>query len=398
MALTQRYLTSLDALRPGVSWMPAHHAVDNASQRIVDGDYSLLFAGEPTTENGLMIIDRSALVTAPWGKAIIQSNLDMIFGDTPMVTSDDAKITSWLQVNMPPLLLQLELAVADMGVTGQATLLSEGGQIRAVSSTYHQEVIDPGDASRRVGDVLAYPYSTDPEQPDVPNRLRVTRIPLRGQATVAEYKFSTGTVGDLLSGPDNVPIEGLYTIRGASLIDGLGPILREVFLRASAASRTINLHQNPALQGPHTSPLSDDDAFDPKSMFLPINEGDPPYSYLQWDSRLQAAQEQARMQLQTLALLTAPGALSLSGQGESGESRKMLLAAAELRTKRTRRAIETALIMAIPVAADAPGTVTISWPELTFTSWIDRADAASKLALAQVVTPEQAAIDLGLRN
>ena len=104
------------------------------------------------------------------------------------------------------------------------------------------------------------------------------------------------------------------------------------------------------------------------------------------------------MQLQVMALLTAPGALSLSSGGESGESRKMLLAAAELRTKRTRRAIETALIMAVPVAADAPGSITISWPELTFTSWIDRADAASKLALAEVVTPEQAAIDLGLRE
>ena len=73
-----------------------------------------------------------------------------------------------------------------------------------------------------------------------------------------------------------MPIDGLYTIRGASLIDGLGPSLREIFLRASAASRVINLHSNPALQGPHTSPLADDDAFDPRSMFLPINEGDPP--------------------------------------------------------------------------------------------------------------------------
>ena len=98
---------SLDALRPGVQWMPAHHAVDDANQRIARGDYTLLFAGEATTENGYLIIDRAALVTAPWGKAIIQSNLDMIFGDTPMVTSDDATITAWLAANMAPLLLQL---------------------------------------------------------------------------------------------------------------------------------------------------------------------------------------------------------------------------------------------------------------------------------------------------
>ena len=401
MALTARYLTRMDALESGAQWNPAHHASDAATRRLVAGDFAGLFTGEANDSNGLAVIDRNAAITLPWPRAIVDSWQDLLWGDAPAITSSTPAIADWLLASGPALIQELAALTHDLAITGYGVLLAEAGQLRAIESTAWQPVIDSGDASRRVGDILAWPYASGAQQDNgAPDRLRVTRIPRQGQADSATYEYQPGTIGKLLAGPHPVKVSGLWaTGDGASGIAGITPLLRELCIRYTAAARVINRHANPHISGPVDSELlTKPGAYNPAGMYLPRSDPDDGYEYLTWDGKLDSAFAAIDRLTRQLALLAGPAALDLTGPGESGAARQALLWQAQARANRVRRDIEGMLLLALPaVTGEGAGSVTIDWPPLAFESWPDRAEAAALLVTAGVLSTEEARAELGLR-
>ena len=92
MPLTDRALTRIDALRPGVQWLPAHHQRDRLHRLLTAGDFRPLFTGEPNDTNGLGVI-RSRLDhhhAHSQGRIIAESAQSLLWADTPAITSDNA--------------------------------------------------------------------------------------------------------------------------------------------------------------------------------------------------------------------------------------------------------------------------------------------------------------------
>ena len=147
-----------------------------------------------------------------------------------------------------------ELALTGFGVIA--------GRIRAPAQRERDGLASglsiAGDVSKQTGDVLAFPYASESGRVCVmPDRVRIVRIPREGMASVLTCAYSTGQIGAALEGPADAPaVMGCWAIGdGQSLLDGIGPLLRELCIRHTGAARILNRHTSPHLQGPPDSSL-----------------------------------------------------------------------------------------------------------------------------------------------
>ena len=191
--------------------------------------------------NGLGVVDRESIITIPWPKAILLSAQSLLWADTPAITSDNATLAAWLRDNGPALVEQLEAMTRELALTGFGVILAEGGRLRSVNATAWHPVCDPADVSIQTGDVLAFPYASNPEESAMPNKVRIVRIPREGMASVLTCAYSTGQIGAALEGPADAPaVMGCWAIGdGSSLLDGIGPMMRELCIRHTAIARVV---------------------------------------------------------------------------------------------------------------------------------------------------------------
>ena len=91
--ITERELTSLNALRTGVSrgnLHTPHHGLDRLNRELAAGDFRQLFAGEANdSERTRRRSTARAIITLPWPRAIILSRPSRCYGLTrPRCISD----------------------------------------------------------------------------------------------------------------------------------------------------------------------------------------------------------------------------------------------------------------------------------------------------------------------
>ena len=238
MPLTDRALTRIDALRPGVQWLPAHHQRDRLHRLLVAGDFRPLFTGVANDTNGLGVVDRESIITLPWPRAIAESAQTLLWADTPAITSDNATLAAWLRDNGPALVEQLEAMTRELALTGFGVILAEGGQAaqRERDGLASRSAIPPTSASRRA---TCWRFPTLPTRKSRPcqTELRIVRIPREGMASVLTCAYSTGQIGAALEGPADAPaVMGCWAIGdGQSLLDGIAPLLRELCIRHTGA-------------------------------------------------------------------------------------------------------------------------------------------------------------------
>ena len=381
----------------------AHAALDAQHRAWAEGDLSSLFSRAATDTNGLNVIDRQDIITLPWPGAVIDSAQSLLWGEVPGVTSDNSGMTAWLEQNAAELWQTLEQTTRDLAITGYGCLLIQGSSIRVVNSTFWQPVVAADDAGQRTGNLLAYPYHSPAAARDggkPPDLLRVTALPLDGSpATVSTYALAEGKVGALLAQTEAADLKAIYAFgNGVSSLQGLGPALRELCVRYTAASRVMNRHTSPHMTGPPDSTLlTDAEAYKGTGMYLPRTDDQNDYAYLTWTSELTAVFSQIDRLNRQLALLSGPAALDLSGAGESGNARQALLWQSTARAARIRRDLENILLRAIPLAAEATGTLTIDWPDVSFAPWAERAASMATLTKEGVITAAEARAELGIR-
>ena len=354
--LTNRTLTSMNALRRGVDWQPAHAEVDRRRRLLVAGDFRLLFARTPSPTNGLDAIDVPDIVKLPYPAAIVSSAVDMVHSDVPGLQSDNATIATWLRQNGAALTIELEKATRELAITGYGVLLARDGQLVSVDATAWQPVVDAADASIPLGSVLAFVYRSDAaDHNKLPDRLRVVRVPREGVARVATYEYTPGKIGRAIAGLQDAPtVAGLWTIgNGVSFIDGIEDTLFELCIRYTSIARAASMHTNPSMQGPADSPLaSGNHKYSPKGNYLPRSDPADGYSMLTWDPKLDAQFGQIDRLTRQLALLSGSTlALHISGPEASGASRQVLMTSAASKANRIRRQIES-----VPAGSNpAPG-------------------------------------------
>lgn len=326
---------------------------------------------------------------------------DLLFAFPPVITGSSRGENRDISMILNELLLAAPKVAVDASRYGTGVYLitsddTDDIAIEAIEAPYWFPIVDPTNHRRVIGDVIAVPYSENPEEPKglFGDRLRVSRFIVGEPNTVQTFKIES----NILQAGGSIEVGGIIEQRAVVTVahgyeedhygesdyaDVIEP-LSELARRVSGVSTVLDRFTDPAIQGPESAVVVNSQGVETARItgnkFLPLQEGDERYEYLVYDASMESNFTQmTRVQELFFALSnTSSAALgiqdSTGGTASSGAALRKQLYPSYLKLERLRTAHEGAFRQIIRSIFPRM-EVTIEWPAPFLDGLIEQAEA-----------------------
>ena len=396
------FFDPVNQIVPGLDLRMARVTEALANRDLYENRLDGLFDMQASEINGLEVVGtlKRDILRFGWFSTFTDLLVDGVLSDRPGVIGGVPTLEGWAVV---------EDALRDLSVTGAACSVRTAEAIWREPSEQVFEWIDPA-AVRHRGWVMVRQYYDGPfseAQESIPNRAQILVVDeLAGRSWVQHFGVNQAALGQAIDDPVMVTAPHVVTVwEGASHYDAWKDVGRELMIRFTLQSRTLNRHSSPNMQGPmmrRTPPTSavptrqGEFGYRPGGQYYERDADDPEYQYLTWDPA--GSLEDAHMErlIQELHVLsrTPPAVFGLSARGgsqsqpASGVAYDRALFPLLARIRRFRRYAQTFL------EGLYPGAV-VEWPSDPLAVWRERVDAEVALVQAGIGTVEESRAVLG---
>ena len=404
-------------IQPGLPWRFSQTALDR--EALYHGDMSPLFRLAPNDFNGLTNYANAAEINSilQWNafRQVTEFYVDGLFGERP--------------AGVPPEIIPaLEEAVRCESRHGQGILIAQRRMgmwpaLDAVCPVYARPISDRS-GYRHIGMAIGYPHRSYAMPAHAagagswprPDQLEIyIWIPAYRINEWRLYQYDGAQLGALLTSSPVTDLMGIWTFgRGQNDYAAMTPIVREICVRMSAASRVLNRHTNPSITGPplHTNPggrppptdgvirdmttgSRQNTAWHTGGNYFEVTGGNAVIpQYLVWDGNLEANFRHIRELLGMLERLTGVPMTTDSPHHQapaSGEARRVDLWSAVSHLRRLQQDVERVLAsiaaagLGIPVRPDQ-----IRWELFPLETESSKANTMISLVQAGILDGAQA--------
>ena len=204
-------------------------------------------------------------------------------------------------------------------------------RVEAVEALYWFPVVSVEDPRKILGDIIAVPYTSQPDRKDTVHhdRIRVSRFIIGQPATIQIFKMEGNILQGQLEKFEQGVVEQrpIVTVPNGYELDHYGEsdyldlldLVSEMNRRISSNSVVLDRHTNPHMQGPRSAikVVNGKAQIDIAGSYLPLDEDDQRAEYITWDADLEAnfTQMQRVMDLFFAMSNTSATALGMQDQG-----------------------------------------------------------------------------------
>ena len=376
-------LTSFDYLKPGAQWPPRN---DAERQKIARTNLDL-YKGRFTRVWQEIEIDEKT-VRVNWFRRISKFWAEALFSTPPVFENGIGDYYA-------PLMEVSEEAQVDLSRFGACVLLVRKVGVDVVLSSIRPNrwtpVVDPIDQTKRVGHVIAYPYSTKPESSVTPDRVLFYLVDGEGKTQRLIYRYDNLTLGSLESREalsdefyvfpitNNVPSDddvlNTFNVFDDNDYEDIKDSVREICLIYTRMSRTFKRFNDPHLYTDERVEVKPSVDGSPLVIPVPASDGQAP-GYVVWDASLEAQFKKVEnLQKHILQLTGLPDTLFLvtsSGQAVSGTSLSLRSIPMQLRIEKLRRTWEKSWSEILEALGQEAPTTT--WPAIGFPNTMEQAE------------------------
>ena len=404
-------LTTTDYIRPGATWPPRSEQTRITRmaryREFYNGNYRLL---NPGTE---------FRVTRNLFRMVANFWRDTLAGDPPRLAVND-RVDAFLALLRPTLAASMRAVTRDVARYGVGVFYARvPGRIETVDPRFWFPVVNPADVSDVRAHVVAYPFTSNPETPQVPDRLQVYILE-GGTCEMRVYSLTGGSLqsqlGESVRTPcPAAPLAWVFTddddpIYGVSFYTDLEPLVRDLHRRESMLSTALDNHANPHLavpEGAFTADATGKVRVSTAGTVIPVPEGGQTPAYVTWDPKFEEHRDSINRSIEGVFQMTGISRIlfdpsQASGAVPSGAALRRLALPTVQRIRVFRDAMGRGIREVLSAAGElnglaggelfafAPDDVTLSWPSPLSTGFGDDADAAVALTGANILQPEEA--------
>ena len=412
-------LTTTDYVRPGATWPPRSEQVRitrmNRYRAYYNGDYRQL---NPNDE---------FRVTRNMFRMVANFWRDTLTGDPPRIAVNE-RADDFIGLLRPTLISSARAVTRDVARYGCGVFYARvPGRIETVDPRFWFPVVNPADISDVRAHVIAYPFTSNPETPQVPDRLQVYVLE-GGVCSERVYGLTGGSlqaqVGDEVRtpcAPD--PIAWVFTddddpLYGVSFFTDLEPLVRDLHRRESLLSTALDNHSNPHLavpEGAFKANANGSVTVATNGVVIPVPDGARAPEYVTWDPKFAEHRDSISRSLEAVFQMTGISRIlfdpsQASGAIPSGAALRRLALPTVQRIRVFRDALGRGIREVLAAAgvlngaaggelfAFDPDDVVLSWPSALSTGFGDDADAAVALVGAGILDTTTAQRVLELEN
>ena len=289
-----------------------------------------LYDGNPTALNLGVIDDDIPAVWVNWFKRVADFYPEFMFSSLPQVTIEgDERAQEFADSVNREVWLALQSVFLDVVRYGYGVVTTHPNfptQPWSVEPDSHYEVTNP--AGETVTDLIVRVRSRNVSRDeqgrqrekvnasyDGKSRLDVYVYNRDGTAELRTYNYPSGSPGTLLNRVALPPrakdrrqvVEVSVNPQRMSMFPDIEAAVAEIGRTWTSLARSNRKNLAPHLSGPDSSLEEDDDGnvrLDPNGQFLPRNDGDPEWAYVQFDSKLEPARYSVDLATETVFAMT----------------------------------------------------------------------------------------------
>ena len=236
-------------------------------------------------------------ISTNWFRRIATFYPEFMFSELPEVSiENNERFTQYLRGLLPSFLKELQFANVNMLRFGQGVVCTNPFDplyFMHVDTDYHYEVQKT--SGEIVGDIIINIRNKTTSNAIID----IIKYPIEGKATWDIHRYEGNNVGPKIASieiPDRSgrQVVTFYsTIDKTSIFDDMKPHVSAMSRNLTNLGKTLRRNSRPHLYAPDSSIQTDENGnavVNVDGMFIPMQEGDRPPGYLQWDSNIEAAQ------------------------------------------------------------------------------------------------------------